>query len=212
MGRSPSPPFLDSYYSVDYRQDMLRLWVSGDATVIQVQSTYILAPALLGIMPSPAWAIEGFNSRAWRLMFAIVSMAASVGLSITFCLPSTAIAACLRSLVYRSSSIKRGWIGRPMIAVFSNGRQGGHQTAVIAGNHDDPLRLEAWGTLAEFVNVTAVARPRSAGQGGPDARKRVPRWRQRLRPLRDGRGRACTTSRSGARNSAIDLDGVSDRI
>jgi hypothetical protein len=46
---------------------MLRLWVSGDATVIQVQSTYILAPALLGMMPSPAWAIDCFNSRAWRL-------------------------------------------------------------------------------------------------------------------------------------------------
>jgi hypothetical protein len=31
--------FLDGYYSVDYRQEMLRLWVRGDATVIQVQST-----------------------------------------------------------------------------------------------------------------------------------------------------------------------------
>jgi hypothetical protein len=29
MGRSPSKQFLDGYYSVDYRQDMLRLWVSG---------------------------------------------------------------------------------------------------------------------------------------------------------------------------------------
>jgi hypothetical protein len=94
-----SKQFLDSYYSVDYRQDMLRLWVSGDATVIQVQSTYIPAPAPLGMMPSPAWAIDCFNSRAWRLMFAIVSMAASAGLSITSCLPSTAIAARLRSLV-----------------------------------------------------------------------------------------------------------------
>jgi exonuclease SbcD len=42
----------------------------------------------------------------------------------------------------------------------------GTKTAVIAGNHDDPVRLEAWGTLAEFVDVTTVARPRPADQGG----------------------------------------------
>ena len=37
---------------------------------------------------------------------------------------------------------------------------------VIAGNHNDPLRLEAWGTLAELVDVTTVSRPRRADQGG----------------------------------------------
>jgi DNA repair protein SbcD/Mre11 len=42
----------------------------------------------------------------------------------------------------------------------------GTKTAVIAGNHDDPLRLEAWGTLAEFVDVMTVARPRPADRGG----------------------------------------------
>jgi hypothetical protein len=63
----------------------------------------ILAPPLLGMMPSPARAIDCFNSRAWRLVFAIVSMAASAGLSITW---------------------------RPMIIVFPNSRQGGRQTAV----------------------------------------------------------------------------------
>jgi DNA repair protein SbcD/Mre11 len=42
----------------------------------------------------------------------------------------------------------------------------GAKTAVIAGNHDDPLRLEAWGMLAELVDVTTVARPRSADRGG----------------------------------------------
>jgi exonuclease SbcD len=42
----------------------------------------------------------------------------------------------------------------------------GAKTAVIAGNHDDPLRLEAWGTLAELVDVSTVARPRPADRGG----------------------------------------------
>src|SRR5262249_42496709 len=45
--------------------------LSGDATVIQVQSTYILAADLLGMMPSRAWAIDCLNPRAWGLMFAI---------------------------------------------------------------------------------------------------------------------------------------------
>jgi exonuclease SbcD len=40
------------------------------------------------------------------------------------------------------------------------------KTVVIAGNHDDPLRLDAWGTLAELVDVTTVSRPRRADQGG----------------------------------------------
>jgi exonuclease SbcD len=37
---------------------------------------------------------------------------------------------------------------------------------VIAGNHDQPARLEAWGLLAELVNVHSVGRPRRAEQGG----------------------------------------------
>jgi exonuclease SbcD len=45
------------------------------------------------------------------------------------------------------------------------GRTGTH-TVVIAGNHDDPVRLEAWGTLAELVNVHAVGQPRRADAGG----------------------------------------------
>jgi len=45
--------------------------LSGDATVIQVQSTYIHAPDLLGMMPSRAWAVECLNPRSWGLMFAI---------------------------------------------------------------------------------------------------------------------------------------------
>src|SRR5262245_23520287 len=45
--------------------------LSGDSTVIKVQSTYVLAPDLLGMMPSRAWAIGCLNPRAWGLMFAI---------------------------------------------------------------------------------------------------------------------------------------------
>jgi hypothetical protein len=41
----------------------------------------------------------------------------------------------------------------------------GTKTAVIAGNHDDPARLEAWGMLAELVDIATVARPRAAESG-----------------------------------------------
>jgi 2-polyprenyl-6-methoxyphenol hydroxylase-like FAD-dependent oxidoreductase len=53
----------------------VRRWIgsrlSGDATVIQVQSTDIIAPDLLPMMPSPAWAIDCLNPRSWGLIFAI---------------------------------------------------------------------------------------------------------------------------------------------
>lgn len=42
----------------------------------------------------------------------------------------------------------------------------GVPTVVIAGNHDSPARVEAWGALAELVDVHAVPRPRRAQQGG----------------------------------------------
>ena len=42
----------------------------------------------------------------------------------------------------------------------------GTQTVVIAGNHDSPARLDAWGTLAELVQVHVVGRPRPADKGG----------------------------------------------
>jgi 2-polyprenyl-6-methoxyphenol hydroxylase-like FAD-dependent oxidoreductase len=45
--------------------------LNGDATVIDVQSTDILAPDLLEMMPSRAWAIDCLNPRSWGLMFAI---------------------------------------------------------------------------------------------------------------------------------------------
>lgn len=42
----------------------------------------------------------------------------------------------------------------------------GAQMLVIAGNHDDPLRLDARSLLTEFVNVQILGRPRSASRGG----------------------------------------------
>jgi exonuclease SbcD len=42
----------------------------------------------------------------------------------------------------------------------------GTQMLVIAGNHDDPLRLDARSLLTEFVNVQILGRPRTASRGG----------------------------------------------
>ena len=42
----------------------------------------------------------------------------------------------------------------------------GAQMLVIAGNHDDALRLDARSLLTEFVNVQILGRPRSASRGG----------------------------------------------
>ncbi|MBI4816724.1 MAG: exonuclease SbcCD subunit D [Deltaproteobacteria bacterium] len=44
--------------------------------------------------------------------------------------------------------------------------QSGARTVVIAGNHDNPVRIEAWGTLAELVGVHALGRPARAERGG----------------------------------------------
>lgn len=42
----------------------------------------------------------------------------------------------------------------------------GAQMLVIAGNHDDPLRLDARSLLTELVNVQILGRPRTAARGG----------------------------------------------
>jgi DNA repair protein SbcD/Mre11 len=55
---------------------------------------------------------------------------------------------------------------RAVFRFFRRVGKAGTKTVVIAGNHDDPLRLEAWGTLAELVDVSTVARPRPADRGG----------------------------------------------
>jgi exonuclease SbcD len=55
---------------------------------------------------------------------------------------------------------------RVVFRFFRRMGQAGTKTIVIAGNHDDPARLEAWGLLAELVDVTTVARPSAADRGG----------------------------------------------
>ena len=45
------------------------------------------------------------------------------------------------------------------------GRSGAHMM-IIAGNHDDPLRLDARSLLTELVNVQILGRPRPAARGG----------------------------------------------
>lgn len=42
----------------------------------------------------------------------------------------------------------------------------GAQMVVIAGNHDDPLRLDARSLLTELINVQILGRPRPASRGG----------------------------------------------
>jgi 2-polyprenyl-6-methoxyphenol hydroxylase-like FAD-dependent oxidoreductase len=49
----------------------IRSRLSGDAAVVQTQSTYIRAPRLLDMMPGPAWAIDCINPRSCGLVFAI---------------------------------------------------------------------------------------------------------------------------------------------
>ncbi len=45
------------------------------------------------------------------------------------------------------------------------GRTGAHML-IVAGNHDDPLRLDARSLLTELVNVQILGRPRPASRGG----------------------------------------------
>jgi 2-polyprenyl-6-methoxyphenol hydroxylase-like FAD-dependent oxidoreductase len=45
--------------------------LSGDAAVMQAQSTYIRAPDLLRLMPGPVWAVDCVNPRNRGLVFAI---------------------------------------------------------------------------------------------------------------------------------------------
>jgi exonuclease SbcD len=42
----------------------------------------------------------------------------------------------------------------------------GARMVIIAGNHDDPLRLDARSLLTELLNVQIIGRPRTAAQGG----------------------------------------------
>jgi len=55
---------------------------------------------------------------------------------------------------------------RLVFGFFKRLGRAGIQTVVIAGNHDSPARVEAWGSLAELVGVHAVARPCPHDKGG----------------------------------------------
>src|SRR5688500_2319110 len=47
-------------------------------------------------------------------------------------------------------------------AFFVRIRSAGAHMVVIAGNHDDPARLDARAMLAQYANVQLVGKPRSA--------------------------------------------------
>lgn len=53
-----------------------------------------------------------------------------------------------------------------VFSFFKRVGRAGIRTVVIAGNHDNAARMEAWGRLAELVNVTVVDRPRTRAGGG----------------------------------------------
>ena len=55
---------------------------------------------------------------------------------------------------------------RLVFGFFKRIGRAGIKSVVIAGNHDSPARLEAWGTLAELVDVQTVAFPRRLDDGG----------------------------------------------
>lgn len=55
---------------------------------------------------------------------------------------------------------------RAVFSFFKRVGRAGVRTVVIGGNHDSPARLEAWGGLAELVDVTVVAKPLPADAGG----------------------------------------------
>ncbi|HRE92167.1 MAG TPA: exonuclease SbcCD subunit D C-terminal domain-containing protein, partial [Myxococcota bacterium] len=53
---------------------------------------------------------------------------------------------------------------------------------VIAGNHDNPRRFEAWGVLAELANIRCVAKPRGLAAGGL-LKIETPRGTARVAPI-----------------------------
>ncbi len=55
---------------------------------------------------------------------------------------------------------------RLVFQFFKRVGRAGVQSVVIAGNHDSPVRLEAWGQLAELVDVRVIGKPRPAEKGG----------------------------------------------
>jgi len=105
---------------------------SGDCHVVQVQSTYIHTPDLLGLMPAPAWAIDCMNPRSCGLVFAIDGR--ERWLVHHFLRPGETPSAadrdrCLRDILGVDRSFKfdilgqENWTGRRMLADrFRHGR------------------------------------------------------------------------------------------
>lgn len=55
---------------------------------------------------------------------------------------------------------------RAVSTFFKRLGRAGVPSVVIAGNHDSPTRLDAWGLLAEFVGVRTLGLPRRRTDGG----------------------------------------------
>lgn len=55
---------------------------------------------------------------------------------------------------------------RMVFAFFKRIGLAGTESVLIAGNHDSPARLAAWGQLSELVRCHVVARPANVGAGG----------------------------------------------
>lgn len=55
---------------------------------------------------------------------------------------------------------------RVVFEFFKRVGRSGAKTVVIAGNHDNPARMQAWGLLTELVDVYTIPRPVRPQQGG----------------------------------------------
>lgn len=55
---------------------------------------------------------------------------------------------------------------RAVFRLFKQVGEAGTPSVVVAGNHDSPARLEAWGLLTELVDCHVVPRPRPPAAGG----------------------------------------------
>jgi 2-polyprenyl-6-methoxyphenol hydroxylase-like FAD-dependent oxidoreductase len=98
---------------------------SGDAAVMQTQSTYIRAPHLLGLMPKPAWLSVSLNPRCSGYLFAIDGL--ERWLIHNWRPPNEDLASldrdrCIRQILGVGSNFqfevlgKEDWTGRRMIA------------------------------------------------------------------------------------------------
>jgi 2-polyprenyl-6-methoxyphenol hydroxylase-like FAD-dependent oxidoreductase len=98
---------------------------TGDAVVMQTQSTYFRAPQLLGLLPRPAWLTVALNPRCSGYLFAIDGQ--ERWLIHNWCPPSEDLATldrdlCIRQILGVGPSFhfeilaKEDWTGRRMIA------------------------------------------------------------------------------------------------